>query len=63
MCYNLLGDCNVVIIDFPDPSTIELAKLDIRSFYLKVNLVLVEYGMMEVQGTFPYHAKESWLTD
>lgn len=63
MCYNLLGDCNVVIIDIPDASTIEFAKLGIRSFYLKVNQVVAEYGMVEVQEASSYHAKESWLTD
>jgi spermidine synthase len=52
---------NVIIIDFPDPSSIELAKLYSREFYLKLQNVLSENGMTVVQSTSPYHAREAFL--
>ncbi len=55
------GKWNVVIIDLPDPSSIELVKLYSKEFYLKVRRVVSEHGMMVVQATSPYHAKESYL--
>lgn len=55
------GKWNVVFIDLPDPSSIELVKLYSNAFYLKVRRVLAEHGMMVVQATSPYHAKESFL--
>ena len=55
------GKWNVVLIDLPDPSSIELVKLYSKTFYLKVRRVLAEHGMMVVQATSPYHAKESFL--
>ena len=55
------GYYNVVIIDFPDPSSIELAKLYSKEFYLKLHNVLAENGMFVVQSTSPYYAKESYL--
>jgi spermidine synthase len=55
------GKWNVVIVDFPDPNAIELAKLYSQEFYLKLERVLAENGMMVVQSTSPYHAKEAYL--
>ncbi|MFA6009695.1 MAG: polyamine aminopropyltransferase [Desulfobacteraceae bacterium] len=52
---------NVIIIDFPDPNAIELAKLYSREFYLKLKNILSENGMFVVQSTSPYHAKEAFL--
>jgi len=52
---------DVIIIDFPDPSTVELAKLYSREFYLKIKKILAPGGMFVVQSTSPYHAKESYL--
>ncbi|MBT8342425.1 MAG: polyamine aminopropyltransferase [Desulfatitalea sp.] len=55
------GYYDVVIIDLPDPSSIELAKLYSREFYEKVRKVLSETGIMVVQATAPFLAKESFL--
>jgi len=55
------GKYNVILVDFPDPGSIELAKLYSREFYLKLSHVLSEKGMVAVQATSPYHAKEAFL--
>lgn len=55
------GKWNIVVIDLPDPSSVELVKLYSKEFYHKVRRVLSERGMMVVQATSPYHAKESYL--
>jgi spermidine synthase len=52
---------DVIIVDFPDPDSIELAKLYSKEFYMKVKRVLRPGGMIVVQSTSPYHAKESYL--
>ncbi|MCC2631601.1 MAG: Spermine synthase [Patescibacteria group bacterium] len=55
------GLWDVVIVDLPDPSSIELAKLYSREFYSKIERILPESGLMVVQSTSPYHAKEAYL--
>jgi len=55
------GYWDVIIIDMPDPSTPELTKLYSREFYKKVKLHLSQHGLMVVQATSPYLAKESFL--
>ena len=55
------GFFDVVLIDLPDPSTPELAKLYSREFYKKVKLHLSQHGMAVIQATSPYLAKESFL--
>jgi spermidine synthase len=52
---------NVVIIDFPDPNAIELSKLYSKEFFIKVKRLLSENGMIVIQSTSPYHAKEAYL--
>ena len=52
---------DVIIVDFPDPNTVELVKLYSREFYFKLKKVLAEEGMIAMQSTSPYHAKESFL--
>jgi len=52
---------NTIIVDFPDPRSIELAKLYSKEFYLKVKNRLSETGMIVVQSASPYHAKEAFL--
>ncbi len=52
---------NVVIVDLPDPGSVELVKLYSKEFYLKINRLLAESGMVVIQATSPYHAKESYL--
>jgi len=55
------GFWDVIIIDMPDPSTPELTKLYAKEFYKKVKQHLSQYGMMVVQATSPYLAKQSFL--
>ena len=55
------GLWDVIIVDFPDPNTVELVKLYSREFYFKLKKVLAEDGMIAMQSTSPYHAKESFL--
>ena len=45
----------------PDPSTPELTKLYAKEFYKKVKQHLSQHGLMVVQATSPYLAKESFL--
>ena len=52
---------DVVIIDFPDPGSVELAKLYSQEFYLKLKRVMSENAMFVIQATSPYHAKEAFL--
>lgn len=52
---------DVVIVDLPDPNSVELAKLYSEEFYKKVKRVTAPDGMVVVQATSPYHAKETYL--
>ncbi len=58
---SLEGPFDVILIDLPDPNSVELVKLYTREFYFKVRRLLAHDGMMTVQSTSPYHAKESFL--
>lgn len=58
---NLGGAYDVIIIDLPDPNSVELVKLYSREFYLKLRRLLSPSAMLAVQSTSPYHAKESFL--
>ncbi len=53
---------DVVIIDFPDPSSVELAKLYTREFYLKLKRILSPHAYVAIQATSPYHAKDVFLS-
>jgi spermidine synthase len=53
---------DVVIIDFPDPSSVELSKLYSKQFYKKLSRLLTADGLIAIQATSPYHAKEAYLT-
>jgi spermidine synthase len=55
------GRWDVIIIDMPDPSTPELAKLYSKEFYTKVRRHLAPAGIMAVQATSPYLSRESFL--
>ncbi len=59
---NLEGAYDVIIIDLPDPNSVELVKLYSREFYLKLRRLLAPGAMLAVQATSPYHAKESFLS-
>ncbi|MCP4216831.1 MAG: polyamine aminopropyltransferase [bacterium] len=58
---DLAHSWNVIIIDFPDPNSVELCKLYSKSFYLKLKQVLSQHGMVVIQSTSPYHAKKAFL--
>ena len=58
---DVAGFWDVIIIDMPDPSTPELTKLYAKEFYKKTKQHLSQHGMMVVQATSPYLAKESFL--
>lgn len=53
---------DVVIIDFPDPSSVELSKLYSKQFYRKLRRHLSSNAFVSIQSTSPYHSKESFLT-
>lgn len=53
---------DVVIIDFPDPSSVELSKLYSKQFYRSLRRHLSSNAFISIQSTSPYHSKESFLT-
>ena len=55
------GPWDVVLIDFPDPSSVELTKLYSREFYRRLRGVLAPDAVMALQATSPYHAREAYL--
>lgn len=56
------SEYDVVIIDLPDPSSVELAKLYSREFYKSVRKRMAPNGLLSIQSTSPYHAKEAYLS-
>ena len=52
---------DVVIIDLPDPSSIELTKLYSREFYRALKRVLAPGAFVAVQSTSPIHARPAFL--
>ena len=52
---------DVVIIDFPDPSSPDLAKLYSKLFYHSLKQCLTPRGLIVQQSGSPYHAKEAFL--
>lgn len=55
------GTFNVIIMDFPDPSSPDLAKLYSQHFYGHVVNKLTADGIVVQQSTSPFHAKEAYL--
>ncbi|MDQ8204202.1 polyamine aminopropyltransferase [Pelagicoccus sp. SDUM812003] len=55
------GLYDVIIIDFPDPNSVELAKLYSQHFYGFLRQKLSADGIFAQQSTSPYHAKEAFL--
>ncbi len=55
------GLWDVVVIDLPDPSSVELAKLYSREFYRKLRRVLAPGAVVALQATSPYHSREAFL--
>ncbi len=52
---------DVIIIDLPDPNSVELAKLYSKEFFLKLKRVLAPNGLFAIQSTSPLHAKYAFL--
>jgi len=55
------GMYDIIIIDFPDPNSRELAKLYALPFYHHLHKKLSAYGIFVQQSTSPVHAKEAFL--
>jgi len=53
---------DTIIIDLPDPSHPDLNKLYSKTFYQKVKLLLSNDGVMVVQSTSPFHAKNAFIS-
>lgn len=56
------GPWDVVVVDLPDPNSVELAKLYSLEFYKKIKQNMAADGIVVVQSTSPYHAKETYLS-
>ena len=52
---------DLVIVDFPDPSNINLAKLYSLEFYRKIYKILNFNGIVSIQATSPYFASKTYL--
>lgn len=58
---NFTGTYDVIIIDLPDPNSVELSKLYTTWFYNYVRMRLSRGGRIVVQSTSPIHAPEVYL--
>jgi spermidine synthase len=52
---------DVAILDFPDPTTVELAKLFSVDFYRQLAARLAPGAVVGLQATSPYHARKVFL--
>ncbi|TYK67422.1 polyamine aminopropyltransferase [Colwellia echini] len=52
---------DAIIVDLPDPSHPDLNKLYTVNFYARLNLLLAGDGLIAIQSTSPYHAKDSFI--
>jgi spermidine synthase len=63
--FNFIKDTDkkydAVIIDFPDPSHVEVNKLYTKEFFIHLQGLLNLGANIVVQSTSPYHAKEAYL--
>jgi len=55
------GIYDVVILDFPDPSSPDLAKLYSKPFYMSLRHHLTPESVIVQQSGSPFHAKEAYL--
>ncbi|MEJ2545580.1 MAG: hypothetical protein P8Y99_16070, partial [Calditrichaceae bacterium] len=55
------GLYDIIIIDFPDPNSPDLAKLYGMQFYQNLKHKLSAFGIFVQQSTSPVHAKEAFL--
>lgn len=51
-----------IIVDLPDPSHPDLNRLYSDNFYARLKQLLTGDGVMVVQSTSPYHAKDAFLS-
>jgi len=58
---NASGVFDVVILDFPDPSSPDLAKLYSKPFYMSLKNHLKPSSVIVQQSGSPFHAKEAFL--
>jgi len=56
------GIYDIIIMDFPDPNSPDLAKLYSEQFYQTLKKKLSADGIIVQQSTSPYHAKEVFLS-
>ncbi|QOL26928.1 polyamine aminopropyltransferase [Thalassotalea sp. LPB0316] len=52
---------DAIIIDLPDPSHPDLNKLYSVNFYARINQLLSGDGLLAIQSTSPYHAKNAFI--
>ncbi len=55
------GRFDVIIMDFPDPNSMELSKLYARHFYENVKKRLAVSGVLVQQSTSPIYARDAFL--
>ena len=53
---------DAIIVDLPDPSHPDLNKLYSVNFYARLKQMLAGDGLIGVQSTSPYHAKDSFIS-
>jgi spermidine synthase len=53
---------DAIIVDLPDPSHPDLNKLYSVNFYARLKQLLAGDGLLAIQSTSPYHAKESFIS-
>ncbi|WP_448211288.1 polyamine aminopropyltransferase [Colwellia sp. MEBiC06753] len=52
---------DAILVDLPDPSHPDLNKLYSVNFYARLNQLLAADGIIGIQSTSPYHAKDSFI--
>jgi len=52
---------DAILVDLPDPSHPDLNKLYSVNFYARLNQLLSADGVIGIQSTSPYHAKDSFI--
>ena len=53
---------DVVVVDLPDPSNPDLARLYSVRFYAKLRAILAGDGAISIQSTSPYHAPRAFIS-
>ncbi len=53
---------DAIIVDLPDPSHPDLNKLYTVNFYARLKQLLAGDGLIAIQSTSPYHAKDSFIS-